>query len=94
MSDKIGVSVEIVAVIIRGGPGHFSWRTHDPFDSVALGLCDLGRVKLKGVLGQKHISMAYGRIMIRELKKLGLELAGGDRFKKPHKGGKQKPRSK
>ena len=92
-SEKIGASVEIVEIIIRIGPGHSSWRSRDPFDFVALGQVDLGRVKMKGALGQKRVSFAYGRALMRELKKLGLELAGGDRFKRKNPKG-SKPRSK
>jgi hypothetical protein len=91
MSEKIGASVEIVSILVRVGPGHQSWRSRDPFDFVAFGQCDLGKVKLKAALGQKKISFAYGHALGRELKKLGLQLENRGR-KKPGKG--SKPRSK
>lgn len=90
MAEKIGASVEIVSILVRIGPGHSSWRSRDPFDFVAFGQCDLGKVKLRAALGQKKISLAYGRALARELKKLGLRLENRERSKPRG----AKPRSK
>lgn len=78
-AQPIDVSVEILAVIVRGGPGH---KFGGSYDLVVTGVCDSGHVRLKGFTSDGRLKREYLRATRRRLKELGLRIEGWERVTK------------